>query len=191
MGEGKRWDWAEAAKVAQELVGRLMPFCQRIKIAGSLRRGKPDVGDVEIVFVPAVTLKPGGLFGDDVLQINEANVEISRLVDEGVLAPRLNKKGGTAWGAKNKLAVHVASGIPVDLFETTEAAWWNYLVCRTGPAESNMRIASKAKAMGWRWNPYGEGFTRLADGFVHAVGSEAEVFAFVGLPFLSPEERGK
>ena len=37
-----------------------------------------------------------------------------------------------------------ASGIPVDFFATTEEAWFNYLVCRTGPAELNTRIASAA-----------------------------------------------
>ncbi len=82
------------------------------------------------------------------------------------------------WGEKNKLAVHVASGVPVDLFAATEANWFNYLVCRTGPGESNIAIASAAKAMGWQWHPYGTGFSRPVglgtEG--RAVASEREVF---------------
>jgi DNA polymerase/3'-5' exonuclease PolX len=88
---------------------------------------------------------------------------------------------------------HVASGIPVDLFATTEACWHNYLVCRTGPAESNIRIAAAAKARGWKWNPYGEGFSRggplAGPEEARALRSEREVFEFVGLPYTEPEER--
>lgn len=34
--------------IAQTLVERLRPFCQRIEIAGSLRRKRPMIGDIEI-----------------------------------------------------------------------------------------------------------------------------------------------
>jgi len=44
-------------------------------------------------------------------------------------------------GPLNKLAVYVGSGIPVDLFATTEECWFNALVCRTGSAETNVKIA--------------------------------------------------
>lgn len=190
MGTGPRWDLAVAACVASSVSKRLAPFCERIECAGSIRRGKADVGDVELVYVPRVRCLSDGLFGDEAHLINEANVEIARLVDEGWLRPRLNKRGGTAWGAKNKLAVDVISGIPVDLFETTPEAWFNYLVCRTGPAKVNIEIAARAKERGWQWNPYGPGFSRLADGQQAAMGSERAVFEFVGLPYLEPPERG-
>lgn len=50
------------------------------------------------------------------------------------------------WGEKNKLAVHVRTGIPVDFFAATEANWWNYLVCRTGGEQNNIAIASHLSA---------------------------------------------
>jgi DNA polymerase/3'-5' exonuclease PolX len=31
-----------------------VPRCERIEIAGSLRRGKPNVGDIEIFYVPRI-----------------------------------------------------------------------------------------------------------------------------------------
>ena len=65
-----------------------------------------------------------------------------------MLRRRLSKTGAEAWGPKNKLAVHVESGIPVDLFATSAESWWNYLVCRTGPAASNIAIAQAALAGG-------------------------------------------
>ena len=110
------------------------------------------------------------------------------MLDDGTLAKRQSKIGGTAWGDKNKLAVH-RSGMPVDLFRTVPESWWNYLVCRTGPADSNTRIATEAQRRGYRWNPYGIGYTKLADGTVTAMDSEAAVFAFVGLPYAEPWER--
>lgn len=72
---------------------------------------------------------------------------------------------------------------------STSRKWWNYLVCRTGPADSNARIATEAQRRGYRWNPYSIGYTKLADGTVVSMNSEADVFAFVGLPYAEPWER--
>ncbi len=95
--------------------------------------------------------------------------------------------GNQTYGPSNKLLRHVATGIPVDLFSTTAAAWSNYLVCRTGPAELNVEIARRARDLGWKWTPYGDGFVRPGDRRV--VTFEAEVFQFVGLPALAPWDR--
>jgi DNA polymerase/3'-5' exonuclease PolX len=84
---------------------------------------------------------------------------------------------------------HVASGIPVDLFAATEENWFNYLVCRTGPAELNQRIAGEAKRIGWKWHPYGLGFTALDNGQESRVECEQDVFDFVGIPYAEPEDR--
>jgi DNA polymerase/3'-5' exonuclease PolX len=110
------------------------------------------------------------------------------LLQSGRLAKRTNVNGSEMWGHKNKLAVHVASGIPVDLFSARLGNWFNYLVCRTGGAESNMRIASAAQAKGWKWNPYGVGFTNETGSDVF-VNSERDAFELVGLKYLEPWER--
>ena len=75
-------------------------------------------------------------------------------------------------------------GLPAD---ATEDNWWNYVVCRTGPSASNIRIAQEARKRGWKWTPYGAGFRR--PGTTHKVASEEEVFRFVGLPYLPSWER--
>ena len=144
------------------------------------------MGDVEILYIPRMEERQADLLSSCLVSL--ADEEIERMVAEGILAKRLSKTGAPAWGEKNKLAVH-RSGIPVDLFRTSPESWWNYLVCRTGPAESNTRIASEAKWRGYRWNPYGTGFTKLEDGTVTPMNSEHEVFAFVGLPYYEPWER--
>lgn len=188
MSAKAKYPRADAMAVAEELVAALTFVTTRIAIAGSLRRMKREVGDVELVYVPVYRDVPADLFGATVSQ-DQAAAKIQSLRTAGILDKRVGTEGGTSWGPKNKLAVHCATGIPVDLFSTEEDCWFNYLVCRTGSAEHNKRIAIAAQQKGWKWNPYGPGFSRLYDTETVAVASEEEVFAFVGLPYLRPELR--
>jgi len=166
----------------------LKPACQpdRIIVAGSLRRGRRDVGDVEIVYISKVETIPDGLF--EVVQKPVVDTVLSRMLAERVIEMRQNKNGGTAWGQYNKLARHMESGIPVDLFAARPANWFSYLVCRTGSAENNIRIAGAARARGWKWHPYGEGFTD-SKGLLVPVESEQDVFEKVGLKYREPKDR--
>ena len=188
----QRFLWAVARQVAEEIIYALTPCCARIEIAGSLRRKKPDVGDIEILHIPRFDdiPAPGNLFCQP---INLADKIILDLEANGILERRLNSRGREAFGPLNKLMRHVASGIPVDLFATTEECWYNALVCRTGPADLNKQIAAAAIAKGWHWNVYGPGFSRPAGNTreteAHLVISERDVFEFVGLPYLEPEQR--
>lgn len=177
----------EALAVARELCAALRPVTERLIVAGSLRRRRLMVGDVEILFIPQFVQVPGDLF--ETAHASRADDVLNELLAAGVLAKRRNVNGTEMWGDKNKLAVHVASGIPVDLFAATELNWFNYLVCRTGPGESNIAIASAARRMGWQWHPYGAGFTKLDGSDARRVASEREVFEFVGLPYREPWER--
>jgi DNA polymerase/3'-5' exonuclease PolX len=45
---------AVAWKVADRLRERLAPTCSQFEIAGSLRRQKPTIGDVDIICVPVL-----------------------------------------------------------------------------------------------------------------------------------------
>ncbi|GAH73129.1 unnamed protein product, partial [marine sediment metagenome] len=43
----------EKAKViAENLKSLLAPVCEKIEVAGSIRRQKPDVGDIELLCIP-------------------------------------------------------------------------------------------------------------------------------------------
>lgn len=193
MSDKPKYPRAEAVAVAKALCDVLKPLCERLIVAGSLRRRRAEVGDVEILYVPK--LRTVEVPAEDMFEaprtalVDEVDAQLDWFLENGVIRQRLNINGSVAWGEKNKLAVHVASEMPVDFFMATEANWFNYLVCRTGGQESNVRIASAAKARGWQWNPYGEGFTRLTGGVNYAVRSERDVFEFVGLPYQEPWER--
>jgi DNA polymerase/3'-5' exonuclease PolX len=202
---------AEAAKVVvRELLAvltpefELMPDGARwVKVAGSLRRKRPEVGDIELVYVPRRGPVPSGLFMEEG---NRVDWMLGDLIARGVIAPRPNRNGQVMWGEKNKLAVHRTSGIPIDFFATTIPAFWNYLVCRTGSAETNQRIAQNAQERGLKWHPYHAGFevldfTRAAGalkdlpvklthtGQILRVSREEDVFLLAGLDYLPPEQR--
>lgn len=199
---------AEAKEVVRELLPLIAPYALAglnelepwLKVAGSLRRRKTEVGDIEIVYVPRSGKVRDGLFEKDG---NLFDAALEELILRRVISPRPNRNGQTAWGGKNKLAVHCASGIPVDFFATTCPDFWNYLVCRTGSAENNMRIATQAQSRGLKWLPSNGGFqvldTALAGralnrhdlrtGQVLPVRSERDCFELAGMNHLEPWER--
>lgn len=178
-----------AQKIADAIVEHLRPGCERIEIAGSIRRRKPEVGDIEIIYIPRISTAPDPADFFATATINHAEHVIDLMQRAGTLAKRPNVNGGTSWGSKIKLALHVESGIGVDLFATNRLCWFNYLVCRTGPAEFNTRIATLAQERGWKWHPFNAGFERLSDGEWFKVASERDVFDFLGLSYLDPWER--
>jgi len=168
----------KAKVIAEELKSLLEPACEREPaIAGSIRRQKPNVGDVELVCIPR--------FVDGVDQLDK---KLGGLCIQGVLGLRRNKRGSAVYGPKNKLMVHLPSGIGVDIFSTDERCWWVALAIRTGPKESNIAIARAAQRKGWRLRAYGSGFDTPNGGRIECR-AERAVFEAVGLPYQPPERR--
>lgn len=194
MSDKRKFPLMLARGVAEKIVDALRPACARIEIAGSIRRKKAAVGDIEIVYIPKFieVTDPSDLFGDKKILVNGADAVIDLLIKGGCLGKRLNKLGSETWGENNKLAVEVKTELPVDLFATNAVAWWNYLVCRTGSMETNIKIASAAQKKHCQWCPTRAGFLqRYASGEAKMwiMKSEEDVFEFAGLPYLKPEER--
>jgi len=191
--EKPMWPRPVALEVTRELLPYLQPFCRRLIVAGSLRRKRQMVGDIEIVYIPRSIAwpDPEDLLGQEI-EINVVDHALSLLIRAGVIEKRLNVNGAPMWGPENKLGRHRESGIPIDFFATSEESWWNYVVCRTGGRLSNTEIATVAKERGWKWHPYGSGFERMSGpekGTLRTMHSEQDVFEFVGLPYLAPEDR--
>ena len=176
-----RWPLEQAERVGQQLVEMLGPSCERIEIAGSVRRRRPDVGDVELLCISRV--------GDTVALGTNIflDAQVDFLISTGVLRKRLNKASKiSAYGRWNKLLVHVASGIPIDIFSTTEENWGMALVVRTGPAEWNIRMMSQFRKKGMKGHAYG-GVTQA--GAEVSCPTEDEVFRFLGWGYRNPEDR--
>lgn len=184
----KRFPLSEALDVARFIQAALENFCERIQIVGSIRRQKPDVGDIELLYIPKLVRAPdpNDMFGT--IDLDLANQRIDYLLADGTLSKRPNINGVFAWGQQNKLAIHNASGIPVDLFATTPEKWFVALVIRTGGKETNLKLTTGAHRCGRKLHAYGSGFTDR-DGNELQCRSEQDVFEFAGQPYLEPEDR--
>lgn len=179
----------ERAKcIASELLTILRPTCERIEIAGSIRRRKSEVKDIELVAVARVDDRrlPGALFADlvNLLQLN---------TDRLTASPRSTFQRGDKWGERYRKLVYRHGGdeIAVDLFIVTRETWGPQLAIRTGPADFSKRLVSPAP-----WGCMPEGY-RQSNGMVRGECSglglchftEADYFAFLGLPCWEPHER--
>ena len=162
----------KAKAIARDLVYELTPGVNRIIIAGSIRRRKPEVGDIELLVIP---------------RANYLDKILDGLMMQGILGMRLNKRGQRVYGSKNKLMLHIPSGIGVDIFSTDEVCWPVALVVRTGGEKTNKWIATAALRKGYRFHAYGSGFSTPQGDIV--CDSEREVFEAVDLPYLEPWER--
>ena len=186
MSHDKKYPHEVALEVALFVQAALQPFVEQIKIAGSLRRGKVEVGDVELLFIPRIELRQKDFFSSDPIDL--ASETIGQMLANGVLQKRPSETGVFSWGAKNKLAIHTASGIPVDLFSTTAENWFVSLVIRTGSKETNLRLTTGAQRQNATLNAYGCGVT-WSDGTMTPAKSEEDVFKMCGVPYLPPEKR--
>ncbi len=187
MRDKPKFILAEALGVASQLVGLMQPHVERIQIAGSIRRCKPAVGDIEILYVPKIRMDKVGLF-DENEQVNLTDRFLDGLISRCVIERRTNASGAMAWGPKNKLGRHLASGIPVDFFATTPENWFVSLVIRTGSKESNLALTTGAQRLGRTLNAYGCGVTG-PDGTVIPATSERHVFELCGVAYREPHCR--
>lgn len=189
MSEKAKWPRADALKIAQEIQAYLEPSCElgRCVIAGSIRRERSMVGDIEILYVPRFITESDGLF--DSKQVDLAEDSIAHLLANKVIEKRPSKIGVFTWGKQNKLAVHVASGIPLDLFcEPDNQDWFRSLVIRTGPKELNIELMATAQKNGVIAHAYGIALN-LPNGERVIAASEQEFFQRCGVKYRDLKDR--
>ena len=150
-----------AKSIADEVIKRLSPYCKRIEVAGSIRRRKPQVRDIDIVLIPS---DPWNL-SHEIMGLGVSHV------------------GG------DKLKRVNCGGNQVDLYFASEDTWATLLLIRTGSAENNIRLASLAKKRGWHLAASGDGLFN-EKGERIAGDSEESIYQALGLPYQCPEERG-
>ena len=194
--EKEKFPRAAALSLVDELMEpkrlNLGASCVQWEVAGSIRRKKAFVGDIEIVLIPVQAPPPQLELGMSELPPDLESVmdeKIDALIRKGVLEKRKNINGHTMCGGRLKYVRHVASGIPIDFFICERATWATTFVTRTGSKELVEELAGRALRLGYSWNPGGVGFTRKSDGVKIPITTEEAAFRFVGLPCLPPEER--
>jgi len=149
-----------AQKIADAVVKRLAPHCSRIEVAGSIRRKKPQVNDIDLVLIPQ---DPWSLHGE------------------------LMKLGQLKMSGKKIVRVIVGS-TQVDLYIAEPETWATLLLIRTGSKENNIRLATLAKNKGWHLAASGDGLFD-GTGKRIAGDSEESIYEALGLAYQEPWER--
>lgn len=118
----------EAKIIAQDVRRQLSPFCMRIEIAGSIRREKPEVKDIEICAIPKVEEVPDGLF------------DKKMVVSEGFVSQvnKWEKIKGEPTGKYTRRIIK--PGVELDLFLCGSGNWGLIFAIRTGSAEFSHKI---------------------------------------------------
>lgn len=143
---------ARAEELADDIVALLRPQCNRIAVAGSIRRRKPLVKDIEIVASPLIELTAVDLFGTLHDETDMLHAACDRLLADGTVAQRLDVNGRPRWGKRLKLLSY--QGVSVDLFAVMPPASWGVIYAiRTGSAEFSHRFVT-AKSIGGALPPY-------------------------------------
>lgn len=162
---GQRIYWAEADALVEALRHWLAPSSVpgliRLEPAGSYRRGKETVGDLDMLAVAA-----------------NAGPVMDRLAAWDLVREVL-ARGDT------KMSVRLAGGLQVDLRVVEERSFgaaWQYF---TGSKEHNVAVRGRAKDRGLKVNEYGV----FRDEESVAGRTEEEVYAALGLPWIPPELR--
>lgn len=162
-GREQRFKISTAEDFAQGLCAYLKaaPKVGHVVVAGSYRRRKDTVGDLDIL----VTCAKGPALVDHFVAYDEVGE---------VLA-----KGGT------RATVILHSGVQVDLRVVPEKSYGAALHYFTGSKSHNIAIRKLGQGRGLKINEYGI----FRDGKRIGGKSEEEIFSAVGLPYIEPELR--
>jgi DNA polymerase/3'-5' exonuclease PolX len=170
--------------VADRIAALLSPGCERIEVAGSVRRKRPDVGDIEIVARPKMEPgQPASLFAEPPM-VSALDSTLALVIAAGILAPHPERP---ANGERYKRLWVPASGLQLDLFLVRPPAEWGPIfTIRTGPADYSQRLVTALRRKGWRCE---EG--RVLDNENERVPcpEERDFLAACGEPWSEPETR--
>lgn len=150
-----------AEKLAEEL--RALPGVADATYAGSIRRMKETVGDIDVLVAAA-----------------DGPAVMAAVRDLPVVT-------GIIGSGETKTSIMTASGRQADVRVVDPACWGAALQYFTGSAEHNVRVREIAKARGLRVSEYG--VFRTDTGERVACSTEAEVYAALGMALVPPEVR--
>lgn len=166
MSQGERIAIGTALPEAERVMAALQAACPGIRnltYAGSLRRHRETIGDVDML-----------CSADDPGAVMDAFSSLTAV--RNIMA-----KGET------KSMVVLDSGLQVDLRVVPDAAFAATLLYFTGSKEHGIRLRDRAINRGLSLNEYGA--TDTATGKTETFTSEEQIYQRLGLPYIPPELR--
>lgn len=171
--------YAQALVLAQQLVAILAAACERIEIAGSLRRQKAEIGDIELVAIPRWEIARD-LFGEEMGRRSLLDAELHAWPPiSGSLTKNGERYKQFTWG-----------DLTVDLFLVSAETWGVQLAIRTGSADFSH----------WLVTPQAQGGAlpaglRISEGRLWTAAQalttieEVDLFEKIGRPWIPPTAR--
>jgi DNA polymerase (family 10) len=165
VGErNKRFSREEVIDDAEMLLATIkkVPGVERAEVAGSFRRQKPTIGDLDVIVV----------------------TKNQKKVADAVAALPI-VRDVVAHG-ETKVSFNMASGLRVDVRFVGKSQWGSALLYFTGDKEHNISLRKRAIERGWKLNEYA-----LTDekGGVIASKEEKDIYKALNLPYIEPTGR--
>jgi len=159
----------QAQKIASQVITKLAPFCDRIEVAGSIRRRRPFCHDIDIVCIPS---------------------------NQGQFLYQLQQLGKIKMGGGKLIRCDTPNGIELDIYIATPETWATLLLIRTGSKAHNIKLCKRALSMGMKLHADGSGLFRLIPEGCERMNeeriagdTEESIFEALEMKFLKPENR--
>ncbi|MEJ7803322.1 MAG: DNA polymerase/3'-5' exonuclease PolX [Candidatus Limnocylindria bacterium] len=155
----------DADALIADLVARLRDVrgVHRIEVAGSLRRRRPTIGDLDLL---AAVDDPQAL-----IAALDGLPEVEKVLSAGT----------------DKSSIVLRDGPQVDLMVCPPAAWGTHLLHFTGSRDHNIALRGMALDRGWSLSE--KGFKVIETGELLLAADEAEAYERLDLPWMAPELR--
>ncbi|MEX0761767.1 MAG: DNA polymerase/3'-5' exonuclease PolX [Dehalococcoidia bacterium] len=166
IGQGERVPIGIALPAAERVMAELTERCPGIRnltYAGSLRRGRETIGDIDLVCT-----------ADTPAEVTAAFVDLPAVRD-------------VIGHGDTKASVVVEGGLQVDLRVVDEQSFAATLLYFTGSQRHSIRLRERAQKMGLSLNEYG--LTNVKTDKLEQFPTEEAVYKRLGLAFIPPEMR--
>lgn len=151
----------EARQEGELILNKISLLIERGELAGSIRRRKPIVKDIDIVI--EVLPKNIGKFKNILLEI-----------------------GGFKLNGVKAMRLITNAGVQIDIYLANKENYETLFLIRTGSAKHNVKVCSKAKDLNLKLTS--NGLIDNRDGSVIAT-SEKDIFKALRMDYIEPEDR--
>ncbi len=165
-----RFHLDDAEQAAEKIIAYLLQFpgITRVTPAGSLRRGRETVGDLDLLATGPIC----------------AEATVAPAVDYMATYPPINAL--IAKGA-NKVSFRLRSGLQVDVRLLPEGSYGAALQYFTGSKMHNVTVRQRALKRGYTLSEYA--LARVENGAFVAGATEEEIYSALGMDWIPPELR--